>query len=119
MVHYAKLTVVLSLLVCVACSSQAATPPSSGVSTPRTTSTTGPAAAASPARSPAPVASPAASPAAAPSPAPGASPVAAGSVSGTLVEYGAGTLAVPFNAINQAFQQTQPATTIQPQFGGS
>ena len=37
----------------------------------------------------------------------------------TLVEYGAGTLAVPFNAINQAFQQAHPDLPIQAQFGGS
>lgn len=37
----------------------------------------------------------------------------------TLVEYGAGTLAVPFRAINSAFQQAHPNMTVQAQFGGS
>jgi molybdate/tungstate transport system substrate-binding protein len=37
----------------------------------------------------------------------------------TLIEYGAGTLAVPFKAINSAYQPTRPGVTIQAQFGGS
>lgn len=37
----------------------------------------------------------------------------------TLHLYGAGTLAVPFKQIDEAFQKQYPNVTIQPQFGGS
>ncbi len=37
----------------------------------------------------------------------------------TLIEYGAGTLAMPFKAVNSAYQQLHPEITIQAQFGGS
>ena len=37
----------------------------------------------------------------------------------TLIEYGAGTLAMPFKAVNLAYQQLHPEITIQAQFGGS
>ncbi len=48
-------------------------------------------------------------------PRPGAPP--AGQL--TLVEYGAGTLAVPFKAINSAYEKAHPGVAIQAQFGGS
>jgi molybdate/tungstate transport system substrate-binding protein len=37
----------------------------------------------------------------------------------TLIEYGAGTLAVPFKAVNAAFEKSHPAINVQAQFGGS
>jgi molybdate/tungstate transport system substrate-binding protein len=37
----------------------------------------------------------------------------------TLTQYGAGTLAVPFKAINALFEQSHPNMTVQAQFGGS
>ncbi|MGI9859755.1 extracellular solute-binding protein [Moorella naiadis] len=37
----------------------------------------------------------------------------------TLHLYGAGTLAVPFKQLDEAFQQKYPNITVQPQFGGS
>lgn len=49
-------------------------------------------------------------------PAQGQSNTAAGT---TLVQYGAGTLALSFRAINSAYQQIHPGVTIQAQFGGS
>ena len=46
---------------------------------------------------------------------------AADSPSGTttLIEYGAGTLAVPFKAVNAAFEARHPELRVQAQFGGS
>ena len=37
----------------------------------------------------------------------------------TLIEYGAGTLAVPFKAVNAAFAKAHPGIAVQAQFGGS
>lgn len=37
----------------------------------------------------------------------------------TLIQYAAGTLAVPFKAIDTAFRQEHPNVTVQAQFGGS
>lgn len=37
----------------------------------------------------------------------------------TLTIYGAGTLAVPFKELDQAFEKKYPNVTVQPQFGGS
>jgi molybdate/tungstate transport system substrate-binding protein len=37
----------------------------------------------------------------------------------TLIEYGAGTLAVPFKAVNAAFEKSHPEINVQAQFGGS
>jgi len=37
----------------------------------------------------------------------------------TLTQYGAGTLAVPFKAVNALFEQAHPNVTVQAQFGGS
>ena len=37
----------------------------------------------------------------------------------TLSVYAAGTLAVPFDHVNQAFEKLHPDVTVQPQFGGS
>src|ERR1700692_815079 len=37
----------------------------------------------------------------------------------TLIEYGAGTLAVPFKAVNAAFEVAHPEIRVQAQFGGS
>jgi molybdate/tungstate transport system substrate-binding protein len=37
----------------------------------------------------------------------------------TLTQYGAGTLAVPFKAINALFEQAHPKIKVQAQFGGS
>jgi molybdate/tungstate transport system substrate-binding protein len=37
----------------------------------------------------------------------------------TLIEYGAGTLAVPFKAINTAFEKSHAGIHVQAQFGGS
>ncbi len=37
----------------------------------------------------------------------------------TLTEYAAGTLAVPFKNVNEAFQKANPNLTVQAQFGGS
>lgn len=82
-----------------------------------------------PAASPAPTSAPASKPASAPTSAPAAptaahtaaaatpAPAASGAV--TLVQYGAGTLAGPFNEINANFQKANPSIKIQAQFGGS
>jgi molybdate/tungstate transport system substrate-binding protein len=37
----------------------------------------------------------------------------------TLIEYGAGTLAVPFKVLNAAFEKAHPEISVQAQFGGS
>lgn len=37
----------------------------------------------------------------------------------TLIQYGAGTLAVPFKAVNAAFEKAHPEINVQAQFGGS
>ena len=37
----------------------------------------------------------------------------------TLIEYGAGTLSVPFKVLNAAFENSHPAIQVQAQFGGS
>ncbi|MDE3076311.1 MAG: extracellular solute-binding protein [Chloroflexota bacterium] len=47
------------------------------------------------------------------------SPPAAARSRVTLVQFGAGTLAVPFKQINSAFAAAHPGLTIQAQFGGS
>lgn len=60
-------------------------------------------------------------PAAAPSPAATAAPAASGQTGAavTLVQYGAGTLAVPFKVVNTGFQQANPNIKVQAQFAGS
>ncbi len=73
----------------------------------------------------APTSAPAAAPTSAPSApttAPAAAPVATTAPSGaatTLVLYGAGTLAGPFNEIDASYQKANPNIKIQAQFGGS
>ena len=48
-----------------------------------------------------------------------ASPMAAPDPKTTIIQYGAGTLAVPFKAINSAFEKSHPEINVQAQFGGS
>lgn len=45
--------------------------------------------------------------------------VAARAGAATLTVYAAGTLAVPFHRIDQAFERAHPGVTVQAQFGGS
>jgi molybdate/tungstate transport system substrate-binding protein len=48
-----------------------------------------------------------------------APPAATGPSDVTLIEYGAGTLAVPFKVVNAEFEKANPSMKVQAQFGGS
>ncbi len=68
----------------------------------------------------APSASPAPKATTAPAaPVPTSAPASAAGSQTTLVEYGAGTLALPFKQVNADFEKANPGLKVQAQFGGS